>query len=153
MHRDLVPLYEYHYLEQKREAGKISSSKVIHTHTHTHTHTQFAHWYTYVRTYMSPCLQRTERYLKPECMGTSFFWWSYDGKYERRAGSSQYNNYEIEMVVSLCSWLVCNRVNGKDIAVLTPYRGQVKTVWCNEMYFTNCCSFFAAGGNKGPPGR
>ena len=31
MHPDLVPLYEYHYLEQKREAGRISSSKVMHT--------------------------------------------------------------------------------------------------------------------------
>jgi len=67
-------------------------------------------------------------------MYTSFFWWSYDGKYERRAGSSQCNDYEIKMVVSLCSWLICNGVSGKDIAVLTPYRGQVKTVGCNEIY-------------------
>ena len=32
------------------------------------------------------------------------------------------------MVVSLCCWLVCNKVEGKKIAVLTPYRGQVACV-------------------------
>ena len=61
-------------------------------------------------------------------MGKNFFWWSYEGKYETRSDSSQCNKHEAEMVVSLCCWLVCNKVEGKKIAVLTPYRGQVPCV-------------------------
>ena len=70
-------------------------------------------------------LQKTKALVKPKCMGRSFFWWSYEEKYESRRDSSQCNVHEVEMVVSLCCWLVCNRVPGTSIAVLTPYRGQV----------------------------
>ena len=35
------------------------------------------------------------------------------------------NAHEVDMVVSLCCWLVCNNVDASNIAVLTPYRGQV----------------------------
>ena len=69
--------------------------------------------------------QKTETFGKPRCMGRSFFWWSYEGKYESRRESSFCNMHEIEMVVSLCCWLVCNGVGAASIAVLTPYRGQV----------------------------
>ena len=70
-------------------------------------------------------LQTTKELVKPRCMGRSFFWWSYEEKYESRRDSSQCNMHETEMVVSLCCWLVCNGVPDTSIAVLTPYRGQV----------------------------
>ena len=70
-------------------------------------------------------MQKTDGYKKPDCMGNNFFWWSYTGKYEAMKGSSPYNDHEVEMVANLCLWMVCNKVDPKTIAVLTPYRGQV----------------------------
>ena len=66
-------------------------------------------------------------------MAKNFFWWSYQDKYEKRHECSRYNEHEVGMVVSLCSWLVCNKVASSSIAVLTPYRGQVymHLVYCS----------------------
>ena len=58
-------------------------------------------------------------------MGRNFFWWSYSEAYETRQESRYINTHERDMVVSLCCWLVCNHVEATNIAVLTPYRGQV----------------------------
>lgn len=78
--------------------------------------------------YLNLCIiQKTEALEKPKCMAKNFFWWSYKDKYEKRHECSQYNEHEVEMVVRLCSWLVCNKVASSSVAVLTPYRGQVYT--------------------------
>lgn len=69
-------------------------------------------------------------------MGKNFFWWSYEDKYESRRENSVYiyNPHEVEMVVSLCCWLVCNEVPATNIAVLTPYRGQVGILFMPHVF-------------------
>jgi helicase required for RNAi-mediated heterochromatin assembly 1 len=70
-------------------------------------------------------VDKTKDLVHPKCMGKNFFWWSYSGANETRREKGYMNTHEVDMVVSLCCWLVCNRVESGKIAVLTPYRGQV----------------------------
>ena len=80
--------------------------------------------------------QITSRYRKPECMGLSFFWWSYERAYEKRKRNSQFNLHEVEMVVSLCRWLIFNNVDAKKIAVITPYKFQVNNIYCFQYFLS-----------------
>ncbi|CAI8051442.1 Helicase required for RNAi-mediated heterochromatin assembly 1 [Geodia barretti] len=80
---------------------------------------------------------KTKDLVHPKCMGKNFFWWSYSGAYETRREKGYMNTHEIDMVVSLCCWLLCNRVESGKIAVLTPYRGQVHS--CLVYYFRWPC--------------
>ena len=112
MHPTLVPLYEYHYCYGGD--ARIHSNKVCYLCHESSCFSVIFHF-----------SQKVDSLDKPKCMRNNFFWWSYEGKYESKRENSQYNTHEVEMVVSLCSWLVCNRVAATSIAVLTPYRGQV----------------------------
>ena len=115
MHPSLVPLFEYHYRRQ------IISHEVAIIIMHRLPNNCFLlPWFN--------SLQKTEELKHPTCMENNFFWWSYAQKYEDKRETSLFNMHEVEMGVSLCCWLVCNGINSKSIAILTPYRGQVYTI-------------------------
>ena len=62
------------------------------------------------------------------------FLWTHDGSQTKsKVGLSRQNDKEVEMTINLVRYLVRNRVPKKSIAVLTPYKGQLKALQ-RELY-------------------
>ena len=75
----------------------------------------------------------------PQCMGSPFFWWSYgknDG-HERCVNGKISNDLEAKMAASYCYWLHSEGFTHKHVAILSPYRAQVSSIYCPKykLYF------------------